>query len=110
VQQQAIYWGCKRFFGRISPNLPESFCATNVLPTIFLLLLVHSLFLCHVAIDLKIENLVLNNPTEKNYNKLRKKIVRSEQAQHFEYLLIVLRIEVPFTFQLLLSARNLTPS
>ena len=56
-------------------------------------------------------NLVLYNPTEK-CARLCKNIIRSQLAQldTLSICLTVLRFGGPFTFQLLLSTRNLTPS
>jgi len=54
-------------------------------------------------------NWVLNHPTEKKYDRLCKNIVRSQRAQ-YSWAPTSQFWGFPFTFQLLLSARNIRPS
>jgi len=59
VEEQATFCECKGYFDPISQFYPKNIYTATFLPTNFLLLLVHYIFLCHVAIDLEIENLVV---------------------------------------------------
>jgi len=78
--------------------------------------LVHYIFLYKLPTDLKLENLVfkirfLNTQTEKKYAKaVQKHCQKLAYSILLSILHTVLRFGVPFTFQLLLSSRNLTPS
>ena len=75
--------------------------------------LLYYVFIYHVAIDWKMENLVLDIwfliIQLKKYARLCKNIVRSQLAQYYWGSVSKLW-GFPFTFQLLLSARNLRPS
>jgi len=59
VQEQVIFWGCKKFFVRFSPNLPEKLLCDKRSPYKFSVAVSIFFFLNHIVIDLKIENLVL---------------------------------------------------
>ena len=76
----------------LCPICPKTFYATDFFPAIFLHLLVHYIFLYHVAIDLNTENLVGQHEIWysiaqlKKYNRLCKNIVRSQLTQYSEHL------------------------
>jgi len=64
-------WRWEGYFTPISRNLPKELYITNFLSANILLLLLHFIFHCHVAIDLKIENFLhsisfLITPVAKN--------------------------------------------
>jgi len=73
--------------------------------------LVHYVFLYKVAIDLKVENLVVNDPTEKSTlgcGRTLSEANRSGTLEHLHHSSELWRhIHIPL---LLLSAKNLTPS
>ena len=115
-------WRSGQFFGGakdILPKFPQiclkNFYATNFLLTNFLHLLVHLYFplpSCHTLENIAFGtwNLVLNNPTEKVRWAVQEQYQKQARSVLLNICLTVLTFDIPFTFQLLLSARNLIPS
>ena len=74
MKEQAIFWGCEEYFAQIFPNLPEKHFCTNFPSTNFLQLLVHYIFLNHVAIHTSLFRWQINSTVTEVYKKRYKLI------------------------------------